>query len=411
MSKSLHEQIKELETELNPNEGDENERRNDESGETARSKRSRAAAEIDEAEDVGSESGRVRGRNGERIARRGRGNVGRNGKPLEEASSDENEASQGDGETSRGNRGRTSQDGGTPRSDARKPDGSTARDRKLLTDEDGEDEDEHNDPVAMARLRRENREMKARLRRAEEEQALRVAEPDAKPHGEAVRQPEAQPDPEPADKNSLQWAQWKIRQQDAKLSKIDVFTQEQEQKTQQDVVYSGAQREFTTLARQTAQKNPDFLPAVKHAFDRMCMDLHYDNPNLTPDQIVAQVERSLLIKCGSFAKRGVDPMAAVYDMAIERYGYRPGERTRRAAVQEDEQNELPDNNGRGLPPRQRQQPNLRVINNNRRRSATGLSGNGQGASARLNAEDVANMTLGEMANLDRDIWDQLENTR
>ena len=108
------------------------------------------------------------------------------------------------------------------------------------------------------------------------------------------------------------------------------------------------------------------------------------------------------------AKKGIDPAAAIYDYCIETLGYVPGsvkngaQRTRQQIADEDD---MEDEAPRGTVTRK---PNLRIIAQNKRRSATGLSGGGQGGSARLNKQDVANMTLGELANLDTDMWAELE---
>ena len=412
MSKSLQEQIAEHEQELGLNPNEENDNVRSKPVQSARSKR--GAAEIDETDEELTGATRVRGRNGERNARRGGRDVGGNEDTPDETSQEVGGASSEDGEASRSTGRRASRPVGTPRSDAREPDGSAPPDEQLLNKEDEEDQD---DPVAMARLRRENRELKARLRREEEERGLTARQP-AAPAAQTPAAPAAQTanaDPEPADKNSPLWDKWKIRDLERRLAPVESRTVEESRQREVDTVFEGAKQEFLPIAREAATTNADFLPAIKHAFDRIAIQMHYDRPEMTPDQLVKETEKQLLIQTGKFAKRfngnAKEAMKAMYDWSIEYHGFRPGQRRSAARVEEqDEQDE----SDMPTPLRQsgvRQQPNLRVINSNRRRSASGLQGGGQSGSMRPTLEAAAGMTLGEMANLDTDMWDQLENGR
>ena len=404
MSKSLQEQIAEHEQELGINPNEENENVRSQPKQPAGSIRS--ATEVNESENGDEGTNRKRGRDGERNARRGRRNVGGDDGAPDEASQEGSSASSEDSETSRSPGGRASRPVRTPRGDARKPDGSATKDGQLL-----DTEDEQDDPVAMARLRRENRELKARLRREEEERGLETRQPaQTQTPAPAAKTNE---DPEPADKTSAAWDKWKIRELERRLAPVESRTVEESRQREVDTVFEGAKQEFLPIAREAATTNADFLPAIKHAFDRMAIQMHYDRTEMTPDQLVKETEKQLLIQTGKFAKRfngnAKEAMKAMYDWSIEYHGFRPGQRRPRVEEQdEQEERDLP------TPLRQggaRQQPNLRVINSNRRRSASGLQGGGQSGSMRPTLEAAATMTLGELANLDTDMWDQLENMR
>lgn len=411
MVKSLQEQIKEHEAELgeNPNEGEENVRRNDEPSETARSKRPRAATEIDETEDVGSEQRGKRGRNGNRTG-------GRRGERTEDEGTSQAgaETSQDDEEAPRSNSGRASGDGRTSRNAARPTDAGAAPKRELLTDEEGDDEEnEIDNPVAMARLRRENRELKAEKLRLEAERGTSARDP--APPAQEKKPETVNTDPEPADKASPLWDKWKIRDQERRLAKLEGRTQEDEKQTQVNTQIREAVDQFKTVRDKYIAKNPDFVPAFKHGYDRYAEALRITKPGWTQEQVVKQADWDLLVYAGECARKGIDPAEAIYDMCIERFGYRPGQQPRteqRRQVQDDHDDagdgfdEAP---ARKNPNGVRQRTNLRVINNNKRRSASGLNNSGQGGSASLTKEAAAGMTLGELANLDTDMWDQLEN--
>ncbi len=414
MTKSLHQQVEELESQLGATETEENENeqrnghgrrsRNDELSETSRSKRSEPEAEIDETEDVGSERARKRGRDRKRSRRS-------DGSEDEVTSSDGSqegdEAPQGDGETSRGNRRPASRDGRTSRDAARSTDASAKGNRELLTDDEAaEDEDEN--PVAMARLRREARENRAealRLKQENEELRRGRAPAEEKPVVTEKKPDATVTDPEPEDKNSPQWDKWKIRDQERRLAAIEGRTQESQQQQELNHRINTAKEEFKAVQARYIEKNPDYVNAFKAGYENYTRSLRIAHPDWTNQEIVNTADYRLLLYAGQMAKKGIDPAAAIYDYCIETLGYVPGsvKSAKRAPVTEEE--EFEDEAPRGAAPRK---PNLRVINQNKRRSATGLSSGGQGGSARLNKQDVANMTLGELANLDTDMWAELE---
>ena len=250
----------------------------------------------------------------------------------------------------------------------------------------------------MARLRREARENKAEaLRLKQENEELRQGRTPAevKPAAETVKKADpAVTDPEPADKNSPQWDKWNIRDQERRLAAIERRTTEDAKQQELNHRINSAKEEFKAVQARYIEKNPDYVNAFKVGYENYTRSLRIAHPDWTNQEIVNTADYRLLLYAGQMAKKGIDPAAAIYDYCIETLGYVPGsvknnaQRTRQQVADEDD---VEDEAPRGAAPRK---PNLRVISQNKRRSATGLSGGGQGGSARLNKQDVANMTLG-----------------
>lgn len=380
MGKSLHDQVKELESQLGSNltEGDEengNEGRSgrDESIETEGAERSSPDTDLDEAEDVGSRRTRDRGRHGRR--------TGGDSRSSGKASQGSGEDAPEDGDAPRETSGRASRDGGSSRGNA--SDGDEVLDK--------EDSDS---PAAMARLRRENRELKAKLLREEEERAQTSRVAEQKPAAETKTE---DPDPEPNKaENPEGWKDWKIRQLDRVVSEIKGETQQSKEQQIVNERIKGAIDEFRDVRDKYIQKNPDFTPAFTHAYNKYAEAIKLTNPSWDNQRIIKEIDWQLLLFAGDVAKKGGNPAEALYDLAIERFGYIPG---KEGKADVSETSNRPDG-VRG--------PNLRTVDNNRRRSASGLGTSGQGNSARITKESIANMTNGELMNLSPEDWAELE---
>jgi hypothetical protein len=83
-------------------------------------------------------------------------------------------------------------------------------------------------------------------------------------------------------------------------------------------------------------------------------------------------------------KAGLNPAEEIYSIAIERFGYQPKKADESAGVE------------KAKPVSSK--PNLSVIAANKKRSATGLAGGGQGSGG-LTAADVQNMSNAEFSRL------------
>lgn len=229
------------------------------------------------------------------------------------------------------------------------------------------------------------------------------------PTEEERRAADAAKDPEPdRGKDPNKWTDWKIRQQDKEIAELRGQTTQSVEQTRTNEKIREATEEFKGIRDKYIEKNPDYVPAFQHGFERYAEALALTNPGWTRQQIVRQADYQLLMFASDCAKKGVDPAAAIYDMCIERFGYKPGSAKRQEQPRQRDQGEEDDRGGRRDERDARRRPNLRLIDSNRRRSASGLGSGGQGGSARLTKEAAADMTLGELANLDTDMWADLE---
>jgi hypothetical protein len=364
---TLHEQVAELEEELGIDGENENGK------ESIESPADVAGAAEHEAEPVRQEQRTDRGRNRART-KRGSSSDG-------ETPSDDGEASQDDGGSAR-------QDGGSSRGNA---------DVEQPAEEGVAEED--NSPAAQARKRRLAREAKARENKAPELREAAKADavaqtPAAAPAAQTAL---ANDDPEPADKDSNAWLKWKVRQQDKVISQIT--ERETQTRGQQEITsrVRGAINEFRSIRDDYVKKNPDFVPAFQFAYNKHAELMKLDHPTWTPQQIVRELDWKLLQAAGSYAKEGINPAEALYDLAIETYGYVPNSGGKTET----------ESSATGVAT-QRPRTDLRTIDSNRRRSATGLTSGGSSGSIKLTKEAVAKMTNGELLNLSEEDWKQLE---
>lgn len=255
-------------------------------------------------------------------------------------------------------------------------------------------------------MRRKNRELEDRLRDLE----ARVAKPaqeaaPAKPA--AVEKPQQDPEPDKA-KDPEAWKDWKIRDQERRLAAIEGKTQEDRQQNEINTQISRAKDEFRSVQADYIKRNPDYPNAFKVGYENYTRSLRIAHPEWTNQEIVNTADYRLLLYAGQMAKKGVNPAEAIYDYCIETLGYVPGSVKAQPRRAERDEDEIDDDFEEVQPRREVRKPNLRVIDRNKRRSANGIGGGGQGSSARMTKQNVADMTLGEMANLDTDVWSELE---
>jgi hypothetical protein len=222
------------------------------------------------------------------------------------------------------------------------------------------------------------------------------------------KKPDAQvvnKDPEPDQaKDPTAWMQWKIRKQDEQLSALTGKTVQTERERELATVETAAVGELQEISKRYMRKNPDYAPAVLFAEREYGKALKMQNPNMSVDDINAFMKKEMLRLSVGWVAKGLDPAEEIYDMCIERFGYVPNSGGRREQ-QFKEDNGEEARNPTGM---RRKSPDLRVVNNNRRRSASPLQGSGQGGSPHMSKEAAADMTLGEMAQFDQADWDALE---
>lgn len=423
MAKGLMDSISELEEQIEDqttNDGDTNgERRNDKSGVSARSKRQSADTEFDKAFDEGEEGAEDGGRGRSRRKPAGRKHV----ESGDEASQDDGEEPSSDGRRSQ-RHGKSLRDTTGRDRNERKTQRQQLNDEEPLDDQDQVDDEEGDDdqdqsPAAMARMRRENRELKAQLRRKD---AAGDKPVDEKPASDQTQEkPKQNQDLEPEDKNSPEWKDWKIRDQDRRLSAIEGRSQETQEETKVRTAIDEAKGELRTISMNYAKKNADFAPAIVFAEKEFERSLRISNPGWTAQQITNKMQNDMLFFAAKCAKQGMSPTEvaeSIYDMCIERFGYEPESGLRRGRANDDDRDDRNDRDDQGdedvrdvrgkFRRPEGRRPNLRVVDNNRRRSASPLHGNGQGGSSRLTKQAVDGMTNGELLQLDPEDWKELE---
>lgn len=272
--------------------------------------------------------------------------------------------------------------------------------------DDGEEpkDDVKPDAAAFAKARREKRAKEAenaQLRKELEE--LRAAK--AAPVQPTVAQPTAKADAivdaEPNKATDYEaWLEWKDRQIEAKnaaleadLGDIKKWRNEQETQTKEQNQFQAAVTEFLDIESKYRQENPDYGNAIGFAVNKYREAAKVMYPDKTEAQITDAIDRQMLQQAAIFAAKGLNPAEELYDLAIERFGYVP-----KSAVTEEETTETEAQVTQQTRPSP-SKPKLAVINANKKKSASPLSGGGQTGSAQLTAEDLENMSNAQFAAL------------
>ena len=413
MGETLYEQIAEHSKELNLNDGDDYDDADDDKS----------------SKESGPESGdeTVRGHAGQKSGERpGEGDG-------------EGEGSRGRGRSSkdapRGKSGASSENAGTRKrsgdesrergEDAQEAGGGTQKDASA-SQEDGEDGavrgqrgqhelDEPEKPLTnadWARQRRENRELKAKLAKLEAEKASPPAAPSVSSVVEQ-KPTETKPSVDPASKepdknvNYQEWLEWKlaqtdntVKEQSALLKDYQEWKVGQENSRKEREAWDNDVKAFYSIEEKYTQNNPDYGNATEWArakyFDAIKMSI----PQATDDQINTAINNEIMAYARQWAAKGLNPAEEFYDMAIERFGYNK----ENARIKESEE-------AMQAPPLQRkaaEKPNLKMISSNKRRSASPLSGGGQGGGIPLTKEIAADMTMSEFSKLTPDELASLE---
>lgn len=341
--------------------------------------------------------------NGRRGRRNGKPN-GTSGRSSGKSPQGESGAPREDGETPPRDSGGTRKDASTS------PEGTSAggRDERRSGVLDDEDTPASGDHAAWAKLRREKRELEARLKAAEGKQSNTVpAAPAAQPKTDVKPATDAEPDKAA---NPEAWRDWKDKQLETKYADIEKRLEADARQKEEVKVYGEAIGEFNQIRDKYIVKNPDYVPAFHYSFDAYAKAIKMSNPGMTQQQITNHIDREMLQFAGQCVSKGLNPAEELYDMAIERFGYAPnsskGAEDGDAEVEEEAApaNKAPD----GIRPKEALRPNLRNIANNRKRAASPLVGGGQSGKGQLTKEAAANMTLGEMMELEPGDWAELE---
>lgn len=383
---TLYDDIKEAEKilNINPEEGDDN-GKDDVTG-------------VREDRSIRGRRGQQQGEQSDEGALSELGGAGERG-DSEGSPRDESGTSSGDGRASRGQQ-RASRGSGK---DAQSESGSSQEDARA-SQEDGEEVLEK--PLTnadWARQRRENRELKARLAKLEAEKSAPTApvKEEAKPE---VKNEKAELDKEPDKTQNYQaWLEWKIAKNDStiegqqklieELKEERVKTRKQEE---EDRVTNAAIEEFTNIEEAYKKQNPDYENAIDFARKKYLDAAKMFYPDKTEKQIEEAIDKQMLAYAAGYAAKGLNPAEELYDLVQEKFGYVKAEAMPEPAEEK---------------PRQevKQRPNLKVVNENRRRSASPLGNGGQGGSIPITKQIAADMSLGEFSRLTPDDLMNLEN--
>lgn len=395
---TIYEQIEEAEKKLNLEpQGDDNDQDDDGSiqggtrdGPIRRQTRSINGERSGERDGEREETGRRRGSSSETSRSEGR------------ASSEDAGASQRYSGESRGNNAETQDD-----SEGTQTDASTSQ-------KDGEDGavrgqrgsdllDEPTTPLTnadWARQRRELRELKAKLAQLEASKSSETKP--AEKSSEIVKSPEKTVEPD-KNVNYQAWLEWKLMQNDNTIQEQKVLLEdyktwkaEQTRQTETQQVINNAVGEFQTIEASYQKTNPDYLDAMEFARNKYAEALSITNPQMTKKQIDAKIDYDILTFASQKSQLGLNPAEELYDLAMERFGYQ------KTASKLEIDEEQP------IQRRQAEKPNLRTVSNNRRRSASPLTGGGQGGSIPLTKEIAANMNMAEFSQLTPDELATLE---
>lgn len=236
------------------------------------------------------------------------------------------------------------------------------------------------DAAAWARLRREK--AMAERKAAELEAQLRQPAPQPAQQSQQQHSKAMEADPEPSKATQhTQWLEWKQRQHEREFQELKAWRDgEVQQRQAQQVAHAAdAAQDYLEQAEKTySDINPDYMPAVTHARQKYAESLSLVFPNKTKQELDAIVREQIFGIAVHAVQMGLDPIEQLYGLALERFGW-----------QGNKQQAQP----RG------KKPDLRVIENNKRRAASPLMGGGQGAAPFLTKEAVANMSLGEFSKL------------
>jgi hypothetical protein len=186
--------------------------------------------------------------------------------------------------------------------------------------------------------------------------------------------------------------EWKLDQQDKALADTSKWRTDNQKEAEKQTVIRNAIEEFTGIEQSYKGQNPDYLNAISHARNKYADSIKTLYPKMTDSQINTAIDHEILKFASECSQKGLNPAEELYDMAIERFGYaKQAPKVEEPAKPEPKAEKRPD-----------LKPDLRVVSNNKKRSATPLAGGGRGGSIPLTKEMADDLTLGEFSKLTPD---------
>jgi len=187
-------------------------------------------------------------------------------------------------------------------------------------------------------------------------------------------------DPEPnRQTHPIDWADWRIRQQEKTIESLVGWKAEQEAVKAKETLTQRAQREVQDFESSVRTQYPDY-DQVKDYYGRMLMaSIKIVNPKLTSTELMETTNKRLLSRASELLNEGYEnPIEAMYFEA-KALGYQPPKS--------------------GEEPKEEIKPDLKKVSNYRSRNAGMAGAAGSGTESEVTPIVAAKMTNAEFAKL------------
>lgn len=252
-----------------------------------------------------------------------------------------------------------------------------------------QEEEAPQDNAAQARKRVQEKERKEYERLREENEALqRRLDALTRPQEQAPA-PQADIEPDKAT-HPLDWAEWRIRQAESKISVYEPILQEQAVQKQVADAVAG----FEAFERDFVEKESpsDYQEVSNHLFKIVAANVSMQNPGLGENELVYATRIELLKMANQHYQAGRHPVQALYKQG-------------KALMQSFAPQEAV------AAPSKPVAQNLRVIASNKKTPSTPLVGGGRTASAPLTADGISRLTNAQLAALSEEDLERVVNGR
>lgn len=321
----------------------------------------------------------------DRKSARGRISARRSARNAKASPRSEGEVSQEDGGASRRALGDSSGS-----SESASGDGSSSSRDEGTSQGDGNLEDAPKDDAGWAKYRREQRELKAQLKEANEKLAKAVAQPVKAETTQAevkavVKQRTldelgAEPDRE---KDLAGWLVYNAEKQNIIMEELRAAntkaTETSESDRRANMVSNAAIQDIESYK----QRQPDFQAAFDHMKTQYSNAVRLLKPGITQQELTNLIATEIYNRAQECIKTGAHLGEVLYDTAIEQFGYRRGAARTVESTRQGTGNK----------------PNLKVVSQNQRRSASSLEGGGSSGANRITIEQAAEMSPEELLSL------------
>jgi hypothetical protein len=191
---------------------------------------------------------------------------------------------------------------------------------EAATDENGEEKKVVEEkPAGNTEAARKRREAAEARRKAQEKPAEeKNTKADVKPQDE---------DPEPEDKDSVAHAKWENRQLRKDLGNLTEKVTKPDpdvEAVKRDRQINAAQSEFNGFMGKLKSEHPDTEAVIEHVANRIYGAIRDQNPGVPHEKLVESTRLQLLVMARDALAKGYEnPVARLYDLGFEHYGYAP----------------------------------------------------------------------------------------